>query len=79
MTNVTIYFRAGGVLYTAVDEKEIPDSIGERMVHGGFLVCKDFRRKNNRAVVVNLQDVVSVVFEEWEEIVDEPFVPEEMK
>ena len=76
MQPVTIYFRTGGVLFTAVDPEETLESIGQRMIAGGYLLCKDFRHKNARAVVVNLKDVESVVFEEWEEEVspEEPLI-----
>ena len=67
MNNVTIYFRTGGVLFTAVDKNETMESVGQRMVAGGFLLCRDIRHKSARAVVVNLKDVESVIFENWKE------------
>ena len=77
MRNVTIYFRNSGVLYTAISEKETLKSLGDRVVHGGYLICNDHRHQEERSVLVNLKEIVSIVFESAAEDENKVFESEE--
>ncbi len=53
-------------MFTHVGEEETPESVGKRMVSGGFLICQDSDIRHPRAMVVNMLDVEAIIFEDWE-------------
>ena len=59
-----ISFRNGGFYLTEIDEQHTPETLAQRMVGGGFVVCEDSRWGKHRVIVVNLSDVKAIVLED---------------
>ena len=65
MQKARIKFRNGDVFYTEIDEQHTPQSLGQRMFGGGYLICQENRWGNDkgRTLIVNLKDVYVIDIE----------------
>lgn len=62
--NARICFRSGAACLTQMDtERDTPESLAQRMVGGGFVICREDRWGAPRVVVINLADVRAIYIE----------------
>lgn len=65
--NARINFRSGEFYLTEIEEPNTPETLGQRMTRGGFVICKDAGQGKSRILVVNLSDVQLIELEEPEQ------------